>query len=108
MLMGLVFGVLVSFAALAVALVAACGGHGSYLPAKILFPYAMLITLRWSRVTTLAAALAFIQMPLYGAVIGAAAYRKRRAKALLSLVIMHLLSALVCILIANEAFASVG
>jgi hypothetical protein len=74
------------------ALVAAGGGHGTYLPAKALFPWTMLLTqLSEDTISTFGIALALIEFPAY-AVILSAFHRSRRA--VFVLVVLHCLAVL--------------
>jgi hypothetical protein len=78
----LLFGVTLGVVALAFVIWAAGGGHGSYLPAKLLFPYTMLIA--GDSVGFLGMLLAIVQWPLYAAAVlfGASARRFHLAWAL--------------------------
>jgi len=59
--------------ALMLAIVSAGAGHGSYLPAKVLFPYTMLSTHLSGKISTTFLALAIMQFPLYGVILTVAA-----------------------------------
>jgi hypothetical protein len=59
---GLIAGALAAF----VAVSAAGGGHGTYLPAAILFPFTMLISAVLGRIPACLAAVALVQFPIYG------------------------------------------
>jgi hypothetical protein len=48
------------------------GGHGTYLPANLIFPYSMIIGYNNDRITDLAMILALVQIPVYGIVLGIA------------------------------------
>ena len=76
-LIGLAIGTVICFPCLLLAVFAAGGGHGTYLPAKILFPFAMLATVFGRSVTLFYAVLALLQFPIYGLLLGAA-FRSRR------------------------------
>jgi hypothetical protein len=52
-------------------------GHGTYLFARVLFPYTMLLTRLTDTVTLPLTVLGLAQFPLYGAVVGLAASRGR-------------------------------
>jgi hypothetical protein len=71
-LIGLAFGAVVGVLCLLVAVFAAGAGHGTYLPAKILFPFAMLASVLGRSITFPYVVLALAQFPLYGLLLGAA------------------------------------
>ena len=58
--------------ALVVSGIAAVGGHGSYLPANLLFPFSMLLAGPTGSISGRAIALALAQYPLYGWVLSRA------------------------------------
>ena len=62
---GLLFGALAAF----VSMGAAGAGHGSYVPAAILFPYTMSISALVGSIAPVLVALALMQYPIYGALI---------------------------------------
>jgi hypothetical protein len=59
-------GLIVGALAAVVAVSAAGGGHGTYLPAAILFPFTMLISAVLGRIPAWLAAFALAQFPIYG------------------------------------------
>jgi hypothetical protein len=71
-LIGLAFGTVACTLCLLVAVFAAGAGHGTYLPAKILFPFAMLASVFGRSITFLYVVLGLGQFPLYGLLLGAA------------------------------------
>ena len=64
-------GILFAVPCLLLVVFAAGGGHGTYLPAKLLFPFAMLAAVFGTSITTFHVALALLQFPLYGLFLGA-------------------------------------
>ena len=86
-------GVAITPFAIAAAIASAGAGHGTYVMAKLLFPYSMLLTrLSGDTLTPPLLGLAFVQFPLYGLVV--ASFGTKRAFGILSL--MHLASAGLC------------
>jgi hypothetical protein len=69
-IIGLSAGTLIGGISLVIAVMAAGGGHGTYMPAKILFPYTMLSTITMERITSPYVLLAILQFPLYGLFLG--------------------------------------
>lgn len=72
---GLILGlsVLLGATSVVVAVMFASGGHGTYLPAKLLFPFTMLLTLFGGPIGVGGIAAAVLQFPLYGAAVAAGA-----------------------------------
>ena len=95
---GLAVGSALGFAALVVALAAAGSGHGSDVPAKLLFPYTMLSTLVSGVITIPSMVLTLVQFPLYGALVGRVRSDHRRAVVTV-LIAVHAMTAL-CALVA--------
>jgi hypothetical protein len=75
-------GIVVGGVSLVIATAAAGGGHGSYGPASLLFPYTMLSTRLFESITLPFIGVALAQFPAYGAAVGWAARRSRPWKAL--------------------------
>lgn len=82
------------FAALFFVVTAAGAGHGTYLPAKILFPYTMLSTALFDEVTVPFSLLALVQFPLYGAIAGSVRAPRPTRSALSAAVVIHGIAAL--------------
>jgi hypothetical protein len=70
-LIGLGFGAVVGILFLLLSVFAAGAGHGTYLPAKILFPFAMLASVFGHSITLPYVVLALVQFPVYGLLLGA-------------------------------------
>jgi hypothetical protein len=97
LIIGVAAGVLVTPAAVVLAVLSAGAGHGHYEAARALFPYTMLLTLLSGDTITLPLiALALVQFPLYGLALGLAAGKGRLAWALLLLSAAHAVAALAC------------
>jgi len=78
-------GALLFWLALGWAASAAAGGHGSYLPAKVVIPLRMVIALASDFIGTAALLVGALQLPICGAVLGSGPTRRslvRRAAAL--------------------------
>lgn len=89
-------GLALTFPAIGLAVMSAGMGHGSYLAASILLPFAMLLTtLTGGEIAAPSIALAVAQMPLEGALIGAALAARRPLGAFL-VVSAHLLAVALC------------
>ena len=100
----LVLLILTPFALLA-GFASAGAGHGNYLLAKIVFPYTMLSTLVFDVITAPFLVLAFVQFPIYGAVLGLSNQRGVLRYALLSLSIVHLGAVVMCLFSIGENFS---
>jgi hypothetical protein len=84
----------VGLIAVIVAVITAGAGHGTYVPAEILFPYTMLSTAFLGRVTAAFAIVALVQFPLYGALVGSVRSSRLRLRAVAILVAIHVAVAL--------------
>jgi hypothetical protein len=67
---GVIAGAALFWLALGWAVTAAAGGHGSYLPAKLFFPWGMFVAYLFDYIGTMALAVGALQFPAYGAVLG--------------------------------------
>lgn len=76
--------------AVAVAFLAAGGGHGTYMPAAALFPYTMILTMFTREILGVFGLLAFIQFALYGYVIDRGRANGYVWRAVLAVVAGHL------------------
>jgi hypothetical protein len=93
---GLVSGVLLGGVATVVSVAAAGGGHGSYLPAKLFFPFTMLSTVHFEVITESFIVLALAQFPLYGAGIGLAGGRGKSVRVGAVIALLHVIAVVVC------------
>jgi hypothetical protein len=101
LLIGGVVGLVIGGVAACVALAAAGAGHGSYLPAALLFPFSMLIASAVGTVNPGIVVLALAQYPVYGAaVIGKA---KSSKVAWLTVVGLHFVGAAVSLLVVQRS-----
>jgi hypothetical protein len=88
-----------------VAVVAAGSGHGTYLPAKCLFPYTMLST-RWTAsITTPFIVVALLQFPVYGIILTKANTKQKVAWALCVVAAIHLLGVTFALMSNGSGFA---
>src|SRR4051812_28757256 len=98
-------GALVGLIALAplfwIVVVAAGGGHGTYIPAKLFFPFSMLLAGN-GPIGPASLVVAALQWATYGAVIGGASKRPFMARGLLAAV--HAMAVLVCLSIRYDNF----
>ena len=92
-LFGGIAGLGVGALASGVAISAAGAGHGTYLPAALLFPIPMLISVSLGTIGAVAAVIGLAQYPLYG--VAAAAVTEKRRMSWVTLAGLHLVTALV-------------
>lgn len=103
---GILTGSLLGGIALIIALDYAGGGHGTYVPAKILFPYTMYLALAVvGRITFPLLLLAIIEFPVYGVAVAFAAKRGRLLVTLVSVLVLHMAMTGVCLRAKNVDFA---
>jgi len=94
------FGVAFGALALTFAVWQAAGGHGSYLPAKLLFPFSMLSSVLSGHVDAVGIVFALCQWPIYGAIVGGVPAPKRH-KALVALALIHATAVVTCFQFVN-------
>jgi hypothetical protein len=91
---GVRIGILLTGPAVLAAIMSAGAGHGSYITARVLFPFAMLVSQLEGSIGPVAMGVGLLQFPLYGALIG------RNVAALSSRAILvtaaHLIATLAC------------
>lgn len=75
------------------------GGHGFFWPAKIIYPYSMIISVLNNQIGILAIILAAIQVPIYGIVIS------KKSKWTFLILVVHIISAIVCLNLTTETFS---
>jgi hypothetical protein len=90
LLLGIAVGVVLGIVAGWIAVGFMAGGHGTYLPASLLFPFSMILAVALKRISTLAILLALFQYPVYLAV---GFSRLQRVKAWLALAFSHIAGA---------------
>ena len=90
LLIGIVVGVALGIVAGWIAVGFMAGGHGTYLPAALLFPIPMILVVAVKRISTLAILLALFQYPFYLAV---GLSRLQRVNAWLGLAFSHVAGA---------------
>ncbi|WP_197279306.1 hypothetical protein [Novosphingobium sp. AAP1] len=69
---GAAMGTLVALAAIVAAVLSGGAGHGSYVAARALFPFSMLLTLLERSIGPIEIGVGLAQFPLYGTLIGSA------------------------------------
>ena len=105
---GLVVGTFVGFVgvvALGFAIAAAGAGHGTYIPAKLLFPFTMLSGVFGDSLTLPYLVVALVQFPLYGFILGRVLPSPHYRAYLVCLLCVHF--AMVGVVLAsNDSFAA--
>jgi hypothetical protein len=96
--------IIVTPIALFLGLASAGAGHGDYILATFLFPYAILFisAVSGEAPAFMVITLAVAQFPIYGIILGLAAEKKRFLFWLLVLVAVHALMTIVCFLLRNR------
>ncbi|WP_157218713.1 hypothetical protein [Flavisphingomonas formosensis] len=93
-LCGAGIGTLMMGPAIFAAIMSGGAGHGSYIAARALFPFSMLLTLLEGSIGPVSIAVGLLQFPLYGALIGWAVAMRTTRPAVL--IFVHLIAALAC------------
>ncbi|HEY5617880.1 MAG TPA: hypothetical protein VIK60_08030 [Vicinamibacterales bacterium] len=81
-----------------VSLLATAGGHGTYVPAALFFPGALLLAIGLNVISNSVLYVAAAQWPLYGATVGFAAGRGHKKEAIIWLTVVHALLLAACFL----------
>jgi len=80
-------------------------GHGNYVFAKVFFPFTMLSTILFGSIVGPFIALAIVQYPLYGLLIGTANEKRKFVPYTVGLVIIHAMAIVACFLLVRENFS---
>jgi hypothetical protein len=97
-------GIPLSFAALAIVIVEAGGGHGTYVSARIFFPATIILaTVAW-QLTPLAWLIALVQIPLQILFARAASPGQQRRRRTVMVVLLHLALVGVSFFVERESF----
>lgn len=75
------------------------GGHGFFWPAKVIYPYSMIIAIMNNQIEILATILAIIQIPLYSIIIN------KKSKWKFLILGIHIVSTIICLNIPTETFS---
>lgn len=78
------------------------GGHGTYIPAMALFPFGLISTILFDRITMPFVVLAIIQYPLYGLIIDKARQANKSKIVWPILIAVHIILALLLIRMTGE------
>lgn len=87
------------------AVASAGAGHGSYLLAKLLFPFTMFSTLMFGSIIAPAIVLAVLQFPFYGFILGRASVKGSFRTRAAVLLVIHVLAVAVCFILIGENFS---
>lgn len=71
-------------------------GHGSHIPAALLFPFAFLTAFVVHHADWFLMTVVFSQFPIYGTILGRAWLRERLPGAAISVVVVHVVAVLGC------------
>lgn len=93
--MGAGIGAVIAAPAILAAIMSGGAGHGSYVAARVLFPFSMLLTRLEGEIGPVAMGAGLVQFPLYGALVGRAVALKTD-RAVFFAAAAHLVAALAC------------
>lgn len=99
----IIAGVVVGTLAAGVATWAAGGGHGTYIPGALLFPFTMLLAIAGGEISPLLLGFALVQFPAYGYLL---ALREKVAAMPVGLALVHTVAATAAIFLTlrSDAF----
>ena len=100
----IVIASIVQISALLAAFAAAGGGHGVYSPAKCLFPYTMMSTIRSNRIEGPFLLLACVQFLIYGGVLACFNAQHKLRETAIVLLIVHGLAVGAAFVLSASAF----
>jgi hypothetical protein len=89
---------IITFLCLLVTIIFAGGGHGTYIPAKIIFPFTMLLAKLNNEINFIGLILALLQIPIYSRIL----IKKPKWKYLL--IGIHLFAVILCFYFNNDSF----
>jgi len=89
------FGCLITAPAIFAAVMSAGAGHGTYIAARVLFPFSLLLTRLEGSIGPFAVGVGVLQFTIYGALVGRAVALGARAPLLL-ITVAHLVAVLAC------------
>jgi hypothetical protein len=98
---GALVGLLIALTLCGIATVAAGGGHGTYFPAKVFFPFAMILAIRMGVIGPIAILLVFLQWLCYGVLVGKSS---RPRFAVLAVASLHVVAVIAALSIATDTF----
>lgn len=75
------------------------GGHGIFWPAKVVYPYAMIISVLNNQIGLLAIIIAVVQIPIYGIIM------TKKPKWSIIILGIHIVSAIICLNLPTETFS---
>lgn len=93
--LGAGIGAIMAIPAIFAAIASGGAGHGTYIAARVLFPFSMLLTRLEGSIGLIGMAVGVLQLPLYGAVAGRAV-AVRGNSLFLPLTTVHLVAVLAC------------
>ncbi|WP_405397549.1 hypothetical protein [Maribacter sp. Asnod2-G09] len=76
------------------------GGHGTFLPAKLFYPFSMILAGLKDEIGTLEIIIAVIQIPVYGLIIN-----MKKSNWTYSVIGLHILAVIICLMISSQAFS---
>lgn len=91
---GVRIGIIFTCPAILAAIMSAGAGHGSYITARVLFPFAMLVSQLEGSIGPVAMSVGLLQFPLYGALLGRTVGEKTTTTWLVTTA--HLVATLAC------------
>jgi hypothetical protein len=103
-LVGLGLGLLTTLIGAGLVILAAGAGHGTYAPAKLLFPFAMLLAVAARTIDLPSLILAGLQFPLYGIILGSVSSSRMRSVAS-AFGVIHLIAMAVVFAIPDQSFS---
>jgi hypothetical protein len=97
--------ILMGVAALGICIFAGAAGHGTYLPAKILFPFTMISTGSGDTITITYLLVAIMQFPFYGLVVAIGQRFRRLLEVSVFLISFHVVAVIGALFLSSKYFS---
>ena len=94
----IIFITLTTILILAFVVLSMGNGHGFYWPAKVVYPYSMIISVLNNKIGIVPIIIAILQIPIYGFLIA------KKAKWTILIFGIHIVSAIICLNLPTETF----
>jgi len=98
--------IILGLASIIIAILLAAGGHGTYFPAKILFPWTMISTAFFDEITGFFALVSLAQFPVYGFILTVANRNKMYDKVRAMLIMIHVGAIIFALIFSSRDFSA--
>jgi len=100
----ILFGILIEVFLLVICIFLMGGGHGTYIPTKLFFPYTMLSTIGNESMSTFFIIIGLSQYPMYGLIIQYAKSEKSKTSRFFTILVVHIIAVILVFALQNNNF----